>query len=445
LGDEDHRVSIVRRRLLSGVSWNLIDQALSALSNTVLSIVVARSATASDFGAFAIAFIVFGISIALTKSLVGQPLQIRFSGADVRAQSGAIRQGLGAALVIGVVAAAVVAGASLLTPNEVGGALLALAVVLPALLLQDSCRMALFAIGRPRAAAVLDAVWTAIMLALLVLLVAVDRNRVEWLIIAWGVGAFGSALLGLRLLRSLPAAPKAVRWLSAQWDLARYLFGEYFLGLGAMHLGILLVALIATADAVGALRAAQVLLGPLGIVAAGAFQFAMPEIARRGRLGERTLIHIALGLSSALGFMTVVYVIALLLLPDSWGTALFGDSWAGASTVLLAMGASSLFSSLANGPACVLYGSGQARSTFRINLAKGPVLLIAVMLGTWSAAAVGAGWAFALTEAAVLPAWILTMRRAVRSRPDMELAGVDNEEPPLGSRPSMRAKERTST
>jgi O-antigen/teichoic acid export membrane protein len=303
--------------------------------------------------------------------------------------------------------------------------------------------MAFFAIGRPRAAAVLDAVWTAIMVALLVLLVAVDWNRLEWLIIGWGVGALGSALLGLRLLRSCPA-PKAVRWVSAQWDLARYLFGEYFLGLGAMQLGILLVALIATADAVGALRAAQVLLGPLGIIAAGAFQFAMPEIARRGRLGERTLIHIALGLSSALGFLTVVYVIALLLLPDTWGTALFGDSWAGASTVLLAMGVSSLFSSLATGPACVLYGSGQARSTFRINLAKGPVLLIAVILGTWSAAAVGASWAFALTEAAVLPAWILTMRRAVRSRPDAELSGVENEERPIGSRPSTRAKEQAS-
>ena len=207
-------MSIVRRRLLSGASWNLIDQALSALSNTVLSIVVARSATASDFGAFAIAFIVFGIFIAVTKSVVGQPLQIRFSGADMEAQSGAIRQGLGAALMIGVVAAVAVAGTSVLLPNEVRGALLALAVVLPALLLQDSCRMALFAIGRPRAAAALDAVWAAIMVALLVLLVAAEQNRVEWLIIGWGLGAFGSALLGLRAAagatRSLQGGPLAL-------------------------------------------------------------------------------------------------------------------------------------------------------------------------------------------------------------------------------------------
>ena len=114
-------MSIVRRRLLSGASWNLIDQALSALSNTVLSIVVARSATASDFGAFAIAFIVFGIFIAVTKSVVGQPLQIRFSGADMEAQSGAIRQGLGAALMIGVVAAVAVAGPACYCPTKSEG------------------------------------------------------------------------------------------------------------------------------------------------------------------------------------------------------------------------------------------------------------------------------------------------------------------------------------
>jgi O-antigen/teichoic acid export membrane protein len=268
---------------------------------------------------------------------------------------------------------------------------------------------------------------------------------VEWLIIAWGVGAFGSALLGLARLRLRPAATKAVRWLLAQWDLARYLFGEYFLGLGAMHLGILVVGLIATIDAIGALRAAQLLLGPLGIIAVGAFQFAIPEIARRGRLGERTLILIALGLSGALGLATVIYVVALILLPDSWGTVLFGDSWAGAAAVLLAMGTSSLFSALANGPACVLYGTGQARSTFLINLAKGPVLLIAVVLGTFAAAAVGAGWAFALTEAAVLPAWILAMRSAARSRPDTEPSSADNEELPLRSPQFVLAKDRTPT
>jgi hypothetical protein len=61
----------------------------------------------------------------------------------------------------------------------------------------------------------------------------------------------------------------------------------------------------------------------------------------------------------------------------------------------------------------MLYGLGQARATFRINLAKGPVLLLALLVSTWAAGAVGAAWALAAVEALVLPAWILTLRRTL--------------------------------
>jgi O-antigen/teichoic acid export membrane protein len=419
-------VSFVRHRLLRNGSWNLVDQALSALSNTLLTVMVARSVSAQDFGAFAIAFVVFGIFIAVTKSVVGHPLQMRFSGADSAEQRAAIGRALGAALLIGFLAAGGIVAVSPLTDQGVQRALVALAVVLPALLVQDSCRMALFALTRPRGAALIDAVWTVVMIMLLMLLVALRRDDVLWLTIAWGIGAALSAIVGLALIHVRPAPRMATSWLREHWDLSRYMFAEYFLGLGAMHLGILLVGLIATPDDVGALRAAQVLLGPLGILGAAAFQFAMPEIARRREIDGKALSLWALGLSSALGSVTVAYVVALLLVPDHWGTALFGATWAGAAAVLAAMGISSLFSSLGNGPACVLYGISQARSTFRIHMAKGPVLLTAVVLGTWTAGAVGAAWALALTEAAVLPAWIITMQRAVRSV-DRGRRGADEE------------------
>jgi O-antigen/teichoic acid export membrane protein len=196
-------------------------------------------------------------------------------------------------------------------------------------------------------------------------------------------------------------------------DLIRYLLPEYFLGLGAMQFGILLVGVIASATAVGSLRAAQVLLGPLGVVGAAVFQFAVPEVARRTSASRRWLATFAAGLSGGLGLLTIGYVALMLLLPDAVGLALFGNSWAGAAAVLLAMGLSSVSSSLANGPAGVLYGLGQARATFRINLAKGPVLLVALLVCTFLAGAVGAAWALAAVEAIVLPVWIVTLRRTV--------------------------------
>ena len=294
-------MSTVPRRLLRNVSWNVIDQALSALSNIILTVIVARSVSPGDFGAFAIAFFVFGTFVAVTKSLVGEPLQMRFSGASADKQKTAIEGALGAALLIGLLAAGGVAVTAPLTHQGVQRALLALAVVLPALVVQDSCRMALFALARPRGAAVIDAVWTAVMVVLLILLVALERDQVQWLTIAWGIGAAVSGVLGLLLMKVRPLPRMATSWLREQWDLARYMFAEYFLGLGAMHLGILLLGVIAASDAVGALRAAQVLLGPIGILGVAAFQFAVPEIARRHDPKARTLTVLGAGLSTVLG------------------------------------------------------------------------------------------------------------------------------------------------
>lgn len=414
-------------QLFRRAGWNVVDQALSALSNMVLSVIVARSVDASGFGAFAVAFLIFGIALALTKSLVGSPLQIRFSthtGATFRA---AVARSAGLAALLGIVIGIGCVIAGLLLGGVTGQALTVLAVILPGLLLQDTCRMAFFAKGEARNAALIDAVWAVVQVAVLALLIWTGHGTVNLFILAWGAAAALSAALGLRLLRAVPRLGQAMGWLREQRDLTRYLFAEYFLGLGASQIAILLVGVIAAASAVGSLRAAQVLLGPLAIVGVAAFQFAVPEIARRSEMSSRRRWQAGMGLSGMLGVITIVYVAILLLIPDALGVQLFGDSWDGASAVLLPMGLSSLASSLANGPAGVLYGMGQAQRTFRINLAKAPVLLCFVLVGAWLWGAVGAAWGLALSEAFVLPLWLATFRKALaatdRSQPSVAPSG----------------------
>jgi O-antigen/teichoic acid export membrane protein len=423
-------MSSVSIRLLRNASWNLVDQVLSALTNIVLSIVVARSVTAAGFGAFASAFVVFGISIAVTKSVVGQPLQMRFSDADPDQRREANAAALGCALAMGLAAGLLVAVAAFVVSGSVGSALLALAIVLPGLLVQDSCRMAAFARGRPSLAALIDAVWALVQFGLIAVLHLAGYETVFVLVLAWGGAATVSAVLGLIALNASPQLRAATGWVRRHRDLIRYLLPEYFLGLGAMQFGILLVGVIATASAVGSLRAAQVLLGPLGVLGSAVFQFSVPEVARRQDRSARDRWRFAVAIGGGLGLVTVGYVALLLVMPGAFGTALFGDSWAGAATVLLAMGCSSVASSLANGPAGVLYGMGQARATFRINLTKGPVLVGALLIGTLLAGAVGAGWAFALVEALILPAWVLTLRHSLRSVSDRRPAAAH-----LGSGP----------
>jgi O-antigen/teichoic acid export membrane protein len=426
LGKGNRRVAIASSRLLRVVSWNVVDQALSAMSNLGLSIAVARTTSASGFGAFAVAFLLFGICLAVIKSVVGQPLQMRLSGASAAQRRRGFQAGLGAATVLGFAFGLVLSLAGLVVRGEVGGALLALALVLPGLMLQDSCRMIAFTLGRPQLAALMDAVWTLPLFGLLAILVGHGQHQVGGLIVAWGASGALSALLGLAVLRTRPAPSRSLGWVREHRDLIRYLLPEYFLSLGAAQFGILLVGVIANASAVGSLRAAQVLLGPLGIVGTAVFQFAVPEVARRASASSRLLASLAAGLSGGLGLLAVGYVVLLLLLPHALGVALFGDSWAGAAAVLLAMGLSSVSSALAHGPAGVLYGLSQARATFRLNLVKGPVLLLALLISTSIAGAVGAAWALAAVEAGVLPVWIWTLRRTLRqhSGPLIEAKGL---------------------
>jgi O-antigen/teichoic acid export membrane protein len=399
-------------RLLSTLGGNLFDQALSALSNVVLAILVARSLDATGFGSFSIAFLVYGIAFAGMKSVVGQPLQIRFSSSSPDELNRRIGDGAGTTLVMAIVLALGCALAGLGVGGTTGAALLALAVWLPSLLVQDFCRMAFFAAGRPWSAALIDAAWAVAQFALLAVLIGYGRTSLDWLIGAWGLGASVSAVIGLLMLKAVPRPGHTVPWIREQFTLSRYLLSEYVLGLGAVQVGILLVGVIASESAVGALRAAQVLLGPLGILGTAAFQFTVPEIARRTQLPARRIQAFAALVSASLLAAHVAYITVLLNLPQEWGAGMFGDSWHGAATVLLAMSLSACFSCAANGPAGVLYGLGWARETFRINVIKAPLIVILLLGATWLWGVVGSAWALATIEAVILPFWIITLIRA---------------------------------
>lgn len=406
------------RKLLNAArkaGWNLGDQILSALSNVILTVVIARSVgSASIFGAFAIAFTVFGIGIAVTRAVVGQPLQIRYAASSEDEQRAAIGRAHGFAVLIGIVGGLLCIGVGAWFGGDLGTALIALGVCLPGLLLQDTQRLTFFALGKSWGAVVIDGVWNLVLFSVLAALILSGITSLGPLVLAWGGSAALAAGVGVWLLKVGPRLRGCTGWIRETRDLTGYLLAEYVLGLGASQVSILLVAVIASEEAVGSLRAAQTLLGPLGILGAACFSFTVPEIARRTHLTPQQRVLAGHAVSGLMGLAAAVYVGALLLLPDSAGEALFAESWGGASTVLLAMGASSVFSSLANGIAGVLYGLGHAKLTFRINMAKAPVILVAVLGGAWFGGALGAAIGMAVAEAYVLPLWYIAFRRAAK-------------------------------
>jgi O-antigen/teichoic acid export membrane protein len=412
-------------RLARRAGWNVVDQVLSALSNVLLAILVARTVDAEGFGAFSTAFLVFSLVVALSRAVIGQPLQISFAAADPADFHRAARYALGAAALGGLCAGALAIVAGILMHNEPGRALIALGVCLPGLLVQDICRMAFFSLGRPSRAAAIDGIWAVLEFGLLAISLLAGVSDVRVPIAIWGASATVAGIAGLHMLRVLPQLSGAPSWVLKQRRLTGYLLAEYVLGQGLAQVGILLVAVVGTSAGVGALRAAQVLLGPLGILGAAAFMFAVPEIAGRPTMTSRSRLRYTAALSTALGIGSGLYCVALLVIPDDLGRRLLGDTWTGASSVLLPMCILSVSAALATGPAATLYGMGHAKITFSVNVIKAPLLVVLMFIGIrWDGAA-GAAWAIAATETVLLPLWYLRTRRILVHQPLPAPSGSD--------------------
>ena len=401
-------------RLFHRASWSVLDQGLSAASNLLLSVIVARTLDAAGFGAFAVAFLIFGLMIAVSRAIIGQPLQITFSAAPAAEWHAAARAAIAASILLGAVVGAVLAVTGLALDTVTGDALLAVGVCMPGLLAQDTCRMAFFSSGRAKQAALNDGLWTLLEFATLGLLIVLDVHTVWAFILAWGGSGTVAALVAVLVLHAPPRFRGSIRWVLAQRGLTGYLLAEHVLGEGLTQVGLLMVGVVGKASDVGSLRAGQVLLGPLNVLVTAASVFGIPEIARRRDMTPRERQRFCWTLTAGVCVATVVYCVLVLLLPDSVGRQLFGATWSGAQSVLPAFCAFYVAVAIGSGPGITLYGMGAARTTFGLNLIKAPILLVTLSVGIWQAGAVGAAWAMALTEAVLLPFWIVKAQRIMR-------------------------------
>ena len=177
---------------------------MSTLTNFLLSIFVARTLGATQFGAFSLAYLTFGFALNASRGLSIEPLLIRFSGTDLRTWRRAARGCTGTALLVGLAAGACALAAAPLVGGTTGLAFIALGLTLPGLLLQDSWRYSFFALGRGHHAFINDTVWAAIQIPLLVFLKMSGHANVFWFVLAWGVAGNVAAAIGSLQARVVP-------------------------------------------------------------------------------------------------------------------------------------------------------------------------------------------------------------------------------------------------
>lgn len=374
----------MRRRLVV-----MSDQAASSLSNVVAAVLVARSFDSPEpFGAFGLAMIAYQLIIGGSKSLIGHPLLSLYSPLDAEARRRVVPDLQGAALCIGFAGSLVVAAASALLGGMSGSALLALAVVLPLVLVHDTWRFS-FVVDRPGAALAIDLVWLLAVVAAFPL--APADAGVAWYVMAWGLGGGLGALVGVAIAGGFGGRPRPLRWLSGHRQVGGRYFGEYLTAQATGRIVASTVGAFAGLGALGAVKASEVYYGPHHTLHMGIYMAVVPEGAQTRDQPERLrrmLKMVSLGLAT----LSTVWMGVGLAIPESWGEELFGATWAGAREIMLPMGVAMVAAGVTSGGLMGLRSLADARRSLRARLHIVPWQTVCPLVG----AATGGAWGFAV-------------------------------------------------
>jgi hypothetical protein len=412
------------------LSWGLADQAVSSLTNFAVGIYVARSLGVIAFGVFSIALVTFAMVINVSRGLATDPLMVRFSGVATEAWRGAVAQASGTALRVGTLAAVVcaVAGVSLSVLDlggQLGPAYLALAVVLPILILQDSWRFAFFAAGHGRKAFANDMV-RAVALGPSMFLAAQLGSLVGF-VLAWGLSCAVAAGYGCIQSGVLPRPWGGVGgWLREHRDLGpRYLVENVSLS-SATQLRMYGVAAISGLAAVGTIRGAELLLGPFLAVLMGLSLVTVSEAARMLRRSVDRLWQFCLLVGGVQAAATLVWGLSLLfLLSDGLGEFILGQVWAPASALILPVTLGVAGASFGSGAAAGLRALGAARRSMRAQLFASAAYLTGGIVGAFEAGALGSAWGVAVATLSGSVVWWHQLHAGLRDHRTSSSADSD--------------------
>jgi O-antigen/teichoic acid export membrane protein len=393
-------------------SWALLDQSLSSVTNLALSVVIAHESSRRGFGAFTLAFSFYVIALALYRAISTTPLMIRFSArpaSELNAQAPAC---LGLTLMVSVGCAFALIVPGLAISGPVKPYFIVMGCCLPGLLLQDCWRMQMYAAGQPARAALLDAGWAALQIISYATLFSLHTPS-AWYLGAWGISAALSGLTYSFWRRTWPSFRRGRQYFHDHRSLALNLAGEQASYIGATNIIPYLLTDIIGLVGVGALRAAQIILGFLNIPLQGLTPLLTRHAVRLQHEGPSRLLRF-LVLGAAAGSLLIVsYGAAMLALPADIGTLLVGPNWRSARPLLAATTIMVLAQWLVVGAFIGLRARAEAQTSFYLRLIGSLLLLMAAPIGALMVGTQGAanGMAIASVLAAGL-AWAVIIPRA---------------------------------
>jgi hypothetical protein len=292
-------------------------------------------------------------------------------------------------------------------------AFLALGLSLPGLLLQDSWRFIFFSAGRGSLAFLNDVLWAVIMFAAVAVLLFADQASIPSLMFAWGGSGTLAGLVGALQARVIPDPYATLRWFRAQRDLAGRYLGEFGALSGARQISLYAVGSMAGLAAAGAIRAAQILFGPIHILILGVRLVAVPEAVRMLKRSPRHLRAACDLLSAVLSGISAAWGLLILILPEAIGEALLGQTWSLAQRVTVPTAVAMAAGGISAGTLVGLRALAAARRSFRARVIVSALQILGTLAGAAAGGAVPAAWGLAAGVVAGLPVWMWHFRRAL--------------------------------
>jgi hypothetical protein len=386
-----------RRRVLV-----VADQAASSLSNVVVAVLVARSFPdeTEQFAAFSLALMVFQFAVGGVRGLLYDPLLALYSDRPRAVRYGLVPGYLGATFTVGLPLAGLIGLVSLALGGTVGSALLALAIVMPLVLVQDAWRY-MFIVDRAEMALLVDVAW--LLVSCGAILLAPDGVAVGWYVLAWGAGGILGAAIATVAGRRWLGRLRAWSYVAEHRDVSFRFLGEYVTSQAGNYFSLLACGWILGLTAYGAVRAANFYFGPIFTLQAGVILSTLPE-GRRLRHRPVQLRRLVYGATALVSIAAAAWTAVGMVLPASYGRALFGATWAEAQDILLPMGLAMIGMTLIAG-GLVGVRSVDATKGLRARLRSIPLQIVCPLAGAYIADVLGFAVGMALGQVLAAGVW----------------------------------------
>jgi O-antigen/teichoic acid export membrane protein len=249
-------------------------------------------------------------------------------------------------------------------------------------------------------------VWALVLVPALGIAVVTGHADVFWLTLAWGGAALVAAVVGAVQARLVPRPLATASWLRRHHGLAFRYLGENLTESGAYQLRTYGVSGVAGLAAVGSIRAAELLLGPVNVVVMGIANMAVPEVVRLLRRSTRHVRSFCLVVAGGQAGVALAFGLTLLLLPGRFGSQLLGPSWEPAQRLLLPVTLTAANTGLSVAAITGLRALGAASVSLRARLIAAGAAMTGGLVGATVSGASGAAWGvFAGTAIGAVTWW----------------------------------------